>query len=166
MGAHTMNKHGQVFSVTSNASSSVVMFQPRVHDSKQLLAEESESWIDALNCRMGDLVRLPEGWDGYSGIPVKFQNAHFAMSMLEVICTAHDPSPQIVPGSNGDLQIEWHLNGFDIELYINQPNKVGAWRKLPSVEEGEERTFTTDFTIIAQWIRELTSLDNNEVTAA
>jgi hypothetical protein len=66
------------------------------------------------------------------------------------------PAPQIVPGSNGDLQIEWHTETIDIELHICAPYEVQAWRLTSSTgDDGEEINLTNDFTVVAGWLAEL-----------
>lgn len=64
--------------------------------------------------------------------------------------------PQIVPGPNGDLQVEWHTDSADIEVHVRAPYDVQAWRLAPSTgEEGEEARLAADFKIVAGWLAEL-----------
>jgi hypothetical protein len=66
------------------------------------------------------------------------------------------PTPQIVPGSSGDLQIEWHSDTTDIELHVRGPNNVRAWRFAQGGAEFEEElSLTTDFKVVAGWLTEL-----------
>src|SRR5438093_6911026 len=83
-----------------------------------LMTDVTQQWREPVIKRLNVLVGLPPGWDGYEGTPVTFENAYFAMEMLDACCRGDDPIPQIVPGTNGDLQIEWHLEKGDIELHI------------------------------------------------
>jgi hypothetical protein len=46
--------------------------------------------------------------------------------ILHEIDTAHMPSPTVIPTINGDAQLEWHINGGDIELYINHTGPEDA----------------------------------------
>jgi hypothetical protein len=113
----------------------------------------SPTWQSTVKGRLEEIVRLPEGWDGYQGRPVSFGNALFAVRVLESICAIDAPPPEIVPGCSGDLQIEWHLPGGDIELHVRAPNDVHAWRSMPS---DEELILSTDFSAVADWLRDLT----------
>jgi hypothetical protein len=122
-----------------------------------LLSAAEQDWKDDVEAKLEALIRLPDGWDGYQGVPVSFANAVFSLRMLESVCDTDSPSPQIVPGTNGDLQLEWHLPGGDVELHVRAPNDVLAWR---AIERGtgvleEELPLRTDFTSVAGWIREL-----------
>lgn len=106
--------------------------------------------------RMKQLVQLERGWDGYRGAPVGFDIAHFALRMLDAACGVDTPTPQVVPGSDGDLQIEWHTERGDIELDVRAPNDVIAWRRTTSTgSDGEEVALTNDFSLVAIWIAEL-----------
>lgn len=121
------------------------------------LTESTLDWFEEVKRRLGYLIRLEQGWDGYKGLPVRFDNAYFALQMLENICGAETPAPQIVPGVSGDLQIEWHTLKGDIELHVNAPNDVDAWiLEIDGDEAGVERSLTTDFTEIAIWVTKIT----------
>lgn len=122
-----------------------------------LISEPVRQWRPAVVERLECLVRLEPGWDGYNGVPVSFEIATFALRMLEAACGYDCPCPQIVPGSEGDLQIEWHTHLGDIELDVLGPNNVVAWRKTNSCcDDGEQIPLTNDFAVVAKWIKELT----------
>jgi len=113
-------------------------------------------WQDAVNDRLEQLIRLEEGWDGYAGFPVSLVNAKFAFQMLESICRSDTPAPQIVPGSSGDLQIEWHTSAGDIELWVHGPNDVHLWREISETLECEELDLTNDFSAVSDWVKQIT----------
>jgi hypothetical protein len=106
--------------------------------------------------RLDELCQLPVGWNGYYAGPVTFTNASFALSMLESTCGVDAPAPQIVPGSDGDLQIEWHTSCADIELHVRGPFNVHAWRmRYGANDGGDEMILSNDFTAVANWVKEL-----------
>jgi len=119
------------------------------------ISDIAGQWQDAVKDRLELLIRLEEGWDGYSAFPVSFDNAMFAFRMLESICRSDTPAPQIVPGPSGDLQIEWHTHQGDIELWVRGPNNVHAWCKVSETQTEEEIDLTTDFSIVSQWVQEV-----------
>lgn len=122
-----------------------------------LISEYNSPWLDEVTDRLQKLIRLRPGWDGYQGRPVSFLSANFALQMLNNICGPETRTPQIVPGTAGDLQIEWHTQQGDIELYVMSPNNVHAWRALSGGNpEGEELKLTVDFAAVAQWVRDIT----------
>ena len=133
-----------------------------------LITENVSMWYGPVKEQLEELVHLPPGWDGYSAVPVSFVNANFALRMLEKTCGLESMPPQIVPGTAGDLQIEWHTMDGDIELHVRAPNDVHAWRAMVGGDsQGEELELTTDFSVIAQWVKEIMEpLISAEATAA
>lgn len=63
--------------------------------------------------------------------------------------------PQLVPGDDGSVQLEWHQKQYDIEIKIYGLYDVEAYRH--NLRTGEEETIkvTTDFTVLAEWVKEL-----------
>lgn len=123
-------------------------------------------WQAAVKDRLEQLIRLEEGWDGYLGFPLSFDNAIFAFRMLESICRPDTPAPQIVPGTSGDLQIEWHTHVGNLELWVRGPNDVHAWRDFGADQRSEELALTTDFSAISRWVKEITQKEPVVAVAA
>lgn len=119
--------------------------------------------------RLEELSQLEAGWDGYRGIPMRFEIGYFAAEIIKNLCCLSMPQlPEIIPGSNGDVQIEWHSNGKSIELHVHAPYSVTAWRNNNALgEDGEEINLATDFTVISDWLKEFTEvIPTNEASAA
>ncbi|HXY56974.1 MAG TPA: hypothetical protein VEH76_00170 [Methylocystis sp.] len=128
-----------------------------------IVSPPSRAWREAVVARLNELCALPIGWDGYKAPPVSFTNANFALQMLVSACPSCAKEPQIVPGPDGDLQIEWHTLSADIELHVRAPYVVDASRVRQSdPDREEEHHLTTDFAIVARW---LTELSENAVAA-
>lgn len=106
--------------------------------------------------KLQSLINLEKGWDGYDAEGVSFSNAHFAAKVLEAILLSNTPLPQIVPGTNGDLQIEWHTENLEIELHVISPYEVDAWiSNRDTDEDGEEHRFTSDYAPLMVFINQL-----------
>ncbi len=113
-------------------------------------------WVAESENRLERLISLPNGWDGGVAQGVSFRNANFAMNVLGAVCDKGSPTPQFVPGTNGDLQIEWHLVGGSIELHILKPNLVKAWFEVNnSAEEEGELDLTNNFAIVSDWLKKI-----------
>lgn len=124
---------------------------------RNIVSRPDRDWRQEVTEKLNELTALERGWDGYRARPVSFDTAHFALQMLESICRVSAPAPQIVPGSNGDLQIEWHSDNGDVELHVVGPYRVEAWRANQATgPEGEDRILTNEFTEVAGWIVEAT----------
>jgi hypothetical protein len=131
------------------------------------VAELDPPWRPEVMKRLEALLRLPIGWDGYQGKPVALANVIFALDMLESICGYDVPAPQIVPGLNGDLQIEWHTLAGDVEFHVRAPNNVHAWRSLTGPVELEDETeLTYEFSAVAAWVRDITELPSAAKSSA
>lgn len=129
--------------------------------------DTSSVWARGLESKIEALVQLQPGWDGYNARPVSLTNAFFALNMLERLYSPAIPPPDLVPGFSGDLQAEWHIGGVDLELHVKGPNEVHAWRATPNTgDDGEEFNLTNDFTIVGQWIKQLSDSANGVAAAA
>jgi len=126
---------------------------------RRVVGNYTLSWYEVVVDRLNELCGLDEGWDGYLGRAVSFSNAHFAMSVIQAVCSQDTPVPQIVPGSSGDLQIEWHLTDVDIEIHIRAANDVVAWRHREGQPE-EEHFLTNDFVVVVGWMRDIAECES------
>lgn len=112
-------------------------------------------WARELEERFDELTSLPKGWDGYDGIPVSFNCAQFAANLIESLFVQGVPAPQLVPGADGSLQLEWHVNQYDLEVDVLAPYEVVATRYNYATEEENEIDIQADFTELASWVQEL-----------
>ena len=124
---------------------------------KVIVQEYGSSWQQALSPRLEELVRLPNGWDGYRGRPISFACARFTAQLLVHLCREDLAPPALIPGSDGSVQIEWHENGYNVELDVRAPNNVLAKRYNLLSDEDEEISLSNDFTDIMGWIDTLTT---------
>jgi hypothetical protein len=97
--------------------SSASRWASRQRDYWRLMAED----------RLRKLQRLEVGWDGHTGRPVAVSTVYFVLDVLEQIMLPGVPMPSLMPLSNGGLQIEWHRNGWDVEIEVARPNHLHFW---------------------------------------
>ena len=155
------------------ASTSVSEMRPK----RARVPENRSRWARELEGRFNDLVSLPRGWDGYAGRPVSFSVARFAANLIERLCVEISPmpqlvssatsttgfwgavgavpAPQLVPGGDGSLQMEWHVNQYDLEIDVLAPYEVHATRYNHLNGREEELDAQTDFTELAEWVAAL-----------
>jgi len=112
-------------------------------------------WTRTLVGKFNELTSLQIGWDGYTGRPVSFSCAKFAANLLERLFDEQLPPPSLVPGSDGTLQFEWHINNYDIEVDVLGAYEVVATRHDHLTGTVEELELDTDFTMLAGWISDL-----------
>ncbi len=159
MGANQVSKAALNYdnNVSSLKTSRPAGLKVLQHERRVLIDDVEGLWDERITEKLHDLVKLEEGWDGYRAMPVSFTNAVFALRMLEKICRPGTPLPAIVPGVDGDLQLEWHTAKGDIELHVLAPNSVHAWHAKVGDDnpDGDEKSLKTDFSIVAEWVRDI-----------
>lgn len=74
---------------------------------------------------LADLRKLGPNWNSYGALPPTER----ALKIAETMTTN---APWICPTNDGGVQIEWHCNGFDIEIRT-QPDQASA----PEIFVGE-----------------------------
>ena len=114
-------------------------------------------WFTFLNDRFNELTALPIGWDGYASRPVLFTVAKFTADLLQRLYDADLPPPSLVPGSDGTLQFEWHINQYDVEVDVQDAYNVVATRYDYETGQTEELELDTDFSGLASWVSDLKS---------
>lgn len=75
--------------------------------------------------KLESFTRLQEGWDTYGAAPIAALPIALARLLIE--------PPHLVPTSKGGVQLEWHAQGFDIEIEIHPSGRVAVY-----VAKGEE----------------------------
>lgn len=150
----------------NNARQPSNVFAMAIPRSRAVVSQPSYDWLPAVIARLNELTSLQVGWDGYDAPPVAFENANFALQMLQSLCFDMDLEPSIVPGSAGDLQIEWHEVSSSVELHVRAPYDVHAWRKVNNTGVEEHLELAADFTDVLPWMTGLSGEPGAAVAAA
>ena len=61
--------------------------------------------------RLASLAELPDGWDSYGGRKPD-------QTALLIARTITSRVPSINPSGDGSVVLEWHEDGFDLEIWI------------------------------------------------
>lgn len=122
---------------------------------KVRVQQPMSSWAVDVEDRLNDLAGLPRGWDGYVSRPVSFTCAQFTANLLEQIFVEGVPAPALVPNGDGGVQIEWHRNGYDVEVLILGAYDVFGVRRNINSGEVEELELQTDFSVLRDWAADL-----------
>lgn len=77
--------------------------------------------------RLDELCSLPDGWDGYNGRAVSAKTADRVHAMLAAFLSPAGRYPSIVPGDSGDVQVEWHWGGVDLEIEVCDDEPVAMF---------------------------------------
>ena len=73
------------------------------------------------------LRQLERGWDGLRAEPLTDDACATAIRLLTALALPVPPSAQLVPLKDGGLQIEFHVEGNDVELEIDADGEVHAY---------------------------------------
>ena len=74
--------------------------------------------------KLEKLTTLPIGWNGHHSIPISKSNAFFASQIAEHLHRLIDDIPQIIPGSNGNLQLEIQQSNASVKIHIIRATKI------------------------------------------
>ena len=87
-------------------------------------AEQPPVWLQPTVQGSADLLALPRGWDSYDAPKIKFAAVRSALDLLVAILKPESPGPSVVPTVQGGVQLEWHIQGIDLEIRLDSPDKV------------------------------------------
>lgn len=105
---------------------------------------DEPNWLEPTMRRFRELLQLGNNWDtqGSAAIPPRIVTA--ALNFLSDILYRTTAAPQIVPLSNGSLQLEWHENGVDLEIEIFGPTEISVFFED---HDYPERSFENDLSV-------------------
>jgi hypothetical protein len=102
-------------------------------------------------------VEMSQGWDSYSGSPLRWDAGFFALWVLNAVMRPRTPVPQVVPSPVGGVQLEWHEKDIDLELHITAPYECELWFEDHRTGKRVSRELSNDFSPLTGPIAELTS---------
>ena len=126
--------------------------------SQRITAEKPSTRLSAeIESSITKLVNLPQGWDGYNGLPVQPDVAEHARRFLALIRESTQLVPDIIPLSDGGLQLEWFVGAYEVEVVIALDGTAHVY--FECTEDGRicEESLDSSFNIekIAPYFQEL-----------
>lgn len=81
-----------------------------------------ESLVAArLQVKAAELRMLPDGWDGEDSAPPDWHALERAVELALVVAPFFPTyEPALVPCSDGSVQVEWHADGFNVEMWVRR----------------------------------------------
>lgn len=81
-----------------------------------------EDFVRSVDSQAAQLATLPNGWDGYGSPPPSAQTVNTVAAIVKD--GSSNARVDLVPGSDGSVQAEWHLRGdIDVEYLIDAEGK-------------------------------------------
>lgn len=95
---------------------------------------KSRRWFDV---QLEQIRGLGLNWDGYGAEPI----AEHVVSRLNSLLSGNAPqvtqSGSIVPGADGSLQAEWHIDRSSFGLLVEDSGQISCWLRRPGQPEIE-----------------------------
>ncbi len=103
-------------------------------------------WLTEALQKLDDLAALDEDWDSYGGKPLSPAIYNAASMMLASLEFDELPVPCVTLCSAGTVQLEWQLNGRELEVEVVSPTRLRSLRVFPdgTMDEQEIAYSTTD----------------------
>jgi hypothetical protein len=101
------------------------------------------------------LLTLPPGWNSYSARPIAPQNANRAIGLLWNLLQAGIAAPIVVPRVRGGIQIEWHTEAGDIEIYIDSPDQISFFAEDVKSGESIEAPLAGHEEVLRAWVQRI-----------
>lgn len=98
--------------------------------------------LAAMNA-VGDLAQLSQDWDSYGSRQIQTSAIRQALEILQMANLQHIPMPFVVPVPGGGVQLEWRLEGRELELEV-QPDRTIAYLRVDENDIDEEGVVPKD----------------------
>jgi hypothetical protein len=74
------------------------------------------AWVVPTIQRLAELQLLPYDWDSYGGLPLQPKHVQAALQFLNAVMGDDVVLPDIVPLSDGGIQLEWRIGDHEIDF--------------------------------------------------
>jgi hypothetical protein len=101
------------------------------------------------------LLTLLPGWNSYSAKPIAPENAIRAIRLVWDILQPGIPAPMAVPRVRGGIQLEWHTESGDIEIYIDSPGQVTFFAEHAESGENIEAPLAGHEDALKAWVQRI-----------
>src|SRR6266496_3882486 len=88
-------------------------------------------WLTPTVEAMHRLLRLEEGWDSYGARRIEPKAVDSARNLLIRTAKPETPPPIVVPSPRGGVQLEWHMNGIDLEVEAFPEGRFSVYVERP-----------------------------------
>ena len=97
--------------------SSPIELRP-VQPGSAALTEANPAWMDATLQQLEKISALERDWDSYGAPVIALSRISQAYNVVQSVMHDCAPPPELVPTSDGSIQIEWHAHGMDLEILL------------------------------------------------
>lgn len=101
------------------------------------------------------LLTLPPGWNSYAAKPIAPQNAIRAIRLVWDLLQPGVGAPLVVPRVRGGIQLEWHTETGDIEIYIDSPDQITFFTEHAESGESAEAPVAGHEEVLKAWVQRI-----------
>src|SRR5574341_937382 len=76
---------------------------------------------------MKHLAGMSAGWNSYGAQPVQVIAAKRTLMLLALLLDHQTPDPNVIPRTDGGMQLEWHKKGIDVEVVVRPTGPVSYY---------------------------------------
>jgi hypothetical protein len=88
-------------------------------------------WLPERLARLEEIANLDENWDSYHALPPAEAAISTTRALVQMLSAWHTVNPQFAPQFcptvDGGVQIEWHEQGYNLEITIEPDGRIGGW---------------------------------------
>lgn len=114
----------------SVSGAQVTSFDEAFRQSRIEIIYPADSDLNLLNTiakSINELLSLEPDWDSYGGLPTSEAAARKAIKIVSGFVAQSARLPAIVPVNDGGVQLEWHNNGWDVEIEVHPDGAVSTF---------------------------------------
>jgi hypothetical protein len=102
--------------------------------------------------RLYSLTELRTGWNSYAARPIERDVIDHVARWIPTLLQQTTPEPAIVPRVRGGIQLEWHRNGVDLEIYVDSPTDIRFEAEDLNSHETAEAPLARNEELLNTWI--------------
>ena len=123
--------------------------------------EAAFSWLSGEIEKLNSLLYLDENWDSYGAHRVNVEAVFATIQVLASVLEEDTPLPTFVPTRSGNIQLEWHQSGIDLEVEVHPSGMIEIFfeDELDKNEEYESDSFqgsVSDLQLLPEFVRKIT----------
>ena len=106
-------------------------------------SEAPPRWLPDVIYALQRCLYLDSDWDSYGARKIELYNVISAIKLLLDVIQDSTPKPIVVPTNSGGIQYEWHRNGIDLEIEIDE-NRIRWFFEDTSTGESRAKLESLD----------------------
>ena len=106
-----------------------------------------QPWFNPILERLRGFLALSENWNGYGERTIHESTLRRVVEVLKAVCP-EGPAPEVVPMSDGGVQIEWASGSYEIEIEVPS---IGAAKIFLADPSGSEQEIEADSSSTLVW---------------